>query len=42
MDLFGVGPAGAARILSDVGDVTRSPTQPLRLLDRHRPLGCLV
>ncbi|MGH8894258.1 MAG: transposase, partial [Actinomycetes bacterium] len=25
MDLFGVGPAGAARILSDVGDVTRFP-----------------
>jgi transposase len=25
MDLFGVGPAGAARILSDVGDVARFP-----------------
>jgi transposase len=25
MDLFGVGPAGAARILCDVGDVTRFP-----------------
>jgi transposase len=25
MDLFGVGPAGAARILSDVGEVTRFP-----------------
>jgi transposase len=25
MDLFGVGPAGAARILGDVGDVTRFP-----------------
>jgi len=25
MELFGVGPAGAARILSDVGDVTRFP-----------------
>jgi transposase len=25
MDLFGVGPAGAARILADVGDVTRFP-----------------
>jgi transposase len=25
MDLFGIGPAGAARILSDVGDVTRFP-----------------
>jgi transposase len=25
MDLFGVGPAGAARILADVGDVARFP-----------------
>ena len=25
MDLFGVGPATAARILSDVGDVARFP-----------------
>jgi transposase len=27
MDLFGVGPAGAARILADVGDVARFPTR---------------
>ena len=25
MDLFGIGPAGAARILADVGDVARFP-----------------
>jgi transposase len=26
MDIHGIGPAGAARILADVGDVARSPT----------------
>ncbi|MGH3303303.1 MAG: transposase [Streptosporangiaceae bacterium] len=25
MDIHGIGPAGAARILADVGDVTRFP-----------------
>ncbi len=25
MDIFGIGPAGAARILADVGDVARFP-----------------
>jgi transposase len=39
MDLYGVGPAGAAGILADVGDVAPVPRpQPLRVLDRHRPL----
>ena len=37
MDLHGVGPVVAARILADVGDVDplRRP-QPVRVLDRHR------
>ena len=42
MDLFGVGPAGAARILCRRrrrGPVPRP--QPLRVLDRHRTAGRL-
>ena len=38
LDLHGIGPSGAARLLVEVGDITRFPRpQPLRLLDRHRP-----
>jgi len=37
MELPGIGPAGAARILADVGDVARFPTKALRVLDRRRP-----
>ena len=43
MDLHGVGPVVAARILADVGDV--SPvrrSQPVRVLDRHRTPGCVL
>ena len=37
MDLHGIGPSGAARLLVEVGDITRFPDkQPLRVLDRHR------
>jgi transposase len=40
MDLFGVGPAGAARILGDVGDVARSaPTSAHRQLAVHMTEG---
>ena len=43
MDLHGIGPAGAARILADVGDVARFPApRPLRVLDRHRAVGRLL
>ena len=36
-DLHGIGPSGAARLLVEVGDITRFPDQgPLRLLERHR------
>ena len=37
MDLTGIGPSGAARLLSDVGDIrpVRRPRQ-VRLLERHR------
>ena len=38
MDLHGIGPSGAARLLVEVGDITRFPDRgPLRLLERHRP-----
>ena len=37
MDVYGIGPAGAARILADVGDVARfADRDPVRLLDWHR------
>jgi transposase len=37
MDIHGIGPAGAARILADVGDVSRVPRpQPFRVPGRHR------
>ena len=42
MDLFGVGPAVAARVLADVGDVAVPRPQPLRVLDRDRTPGRLV
>ena len=36
--LNGIGPSGAARLLVEVGDITRFPSQgAFRLLDRHRP-----
>ena len=43
MDLRGVGPVVAARILADVGDVdpVRRP-EPVRVLDRHRTPGRLL
>jgi hypothetical protein len=38
MGILGIGPAGAARILADVGDIARFPRPgALRLLDQHRP-----
>ena len=45
MELRGVGPVVAARVLADVGDLTHDPLrrpQPLRLLDRHRPPRCVL
>jgi len=43
MDLRGVGPVVAARVLADVGDVARfAEPQPVRVLDRHRTLGRLL
>ena len=43
MDLHGIGPAGAARLLVDVGDVDPVPDQePLRVLERHRTPGRLL
>ena len=39
MNIHGVGPVVAARVLADVGDVTRfADPQPVRVLDRHRTL----
>ena len=36
-DLHGIGPSGAARLLVEVGDITRFPEQgALRVLERHR------
>jgi transposase len=41
-DLPGIGPSGAARLLVEVGDITRFPSQgTLRVLDRHRADRCL-
>lgn len=41
-DLRGIGPAGAARILADVGDEPRFPgPQPIGLVARHCTFGCL-
>ncbi len=38
MRLHGIGPTGAARLLVEVGDITRFPNrEPLRLVERHRP-----
>ncbi len=38
MDLHGIGPSGAARLLVEVADITRFPRPgSLRLLQRHRP-----
>jgi transposase len=41
MDLHGVAPVVAARILADVGDPVRQP-EPIRLLGRHRTMGRLL
>ena len=43
MDLRGVGPVVAARVLADVrgrGPVRRP--EPVRVLDRHHPAGCVL
>ena len=42
LDLPGIGPTGAARILAEVGDITRFLHNPVRLLDRHRAPGRLL
>jgi len=43
MDLYGIGPAGAARLLVDVATITRFPVQgALRVLERDRTVGRLV
>jgi transposase len=36
MQLQGIGPSGAARLLVEVADITRSPTGAFRLLERDR------
>jgi transposase len=43
MDLHGIGPSGAARLLADAGDTppVRQP-RPVRLLERHRTPGRLL
>jgi hypothetical protein len=43
MDLRGVGPVVAARVLADIrgpGSVRRP--EPVRALDRNRPAGCVL
>src|SRR5450432_200535 len=41
--LHGIGPSGAARLLVEVGDITRFPDpRALRVLDRHRPHRHLI
>ena len=43
MDLYGMGPAGAARVVADVGDVTRfADLGPVRRVDRDRAAGRLL
>lgn len=38
LELYGIGPSGAARLLGDIGDVARFPTRgSLRVLERHGP-----
>jgi transposase len=40
MDLHGIGPSGAARLLADVADAPPvRPPRPVRLLERHRTPG---
>jgi transposase len=40
LGLYGIGPAGAARILGDVADVARFATRSrVRIVERHRTLG---
>jgi transposase len=41
--LHGIGPSGAARLLVEVGDITRFPRQgSFRLVERHRSHRCLL
>jgi transposase len=43
MDIYGIGPAGAARILADVGEVARFPDRNhFAYRGRHRPDRRLV
>ena len=43
LDLLGIGPCGAARLLVEVGDVTRFPRQePLRVPGRRRTHRCVL
>ncbi len=38
LELSGIGPCGAARLLGDIGDVSRfGDPRALRLVERHRP-----
>jgi transposase len=40
IDLHGIGPSGAARLLADAaGTPPVRPPRPVRLLERHRPAG---
>jgi transposase len=42
-DLNGIGPSGAARLIGDVGDISRFATRgALRVLERHRTAGRIV
>ncbi len=42
MEVPGIGPAGAARILADVGDITRFADRNRFASGRHRTPGCLL
>jgi transposase len=43
LELFGIGPSSAARLLGDVGDIARFADKgPLRLVERHSTVGCLI
>jgi transposase len=42
LDLHGIGPTGAARLLVEVGDITRFPNKAHFALERHRTPGCLL
>jgi transposase len=42
MDLHGIGPSGAARLLADAGGIHRSASRDRFASERHRPAGCLL